>query len=227
MGLIAGCIDFLITRIRFAKQDILFDRSIKQPRILQNHAEDRTQIIAGIIPDIMTIHIDGSAVKFIETHQQLDQCRLTRTGRTNDRHILARSYIHGEIIDDDLFGIITETDILKSHIAPDQRLTLFIYDRHRISSISFFLLLIKQSEDSFSRRHHRLDRIQQLGDRRDRLLQTPNIGRKRLDITDIHRPLDDLKTTDQTDSHITDILQETRQRLHDPGNELGLESRII
>ena len=81
--------DFLIRRIQPSVTKVLHHRSVKQPGILKHHAKQRTQIRPPVIADILTIHIDRTAVQLIEAHQQLNNRRLAGACRTDDRHALA------------------------------------------------------------------------------------------------------------------------------------------
>ena len=51
---------------------ILFDGSVEQPGILQDHAEEGMDAFSGHVAGLDTADGDGSAVDFIETHQQVD-----------------------------------------------------------------------------------------------------------------------------------------------------------
>ena len=58
------------------------------------------------------------------------------------------------------------------------------------------------------------------------MLKPSDVSCESLDITDGHRSLNDLETSDQTDGHIADVLQESGQRMHESGIELRLVRRI-
>ena len=55
--------------------------------------------MSGVIAKIGTVHCDASRLHIIETHQQIDQCRLTAAGRSDDRYTFARLYGHRQILD--------------------------------------------------------------------------------------------------------------------------------
>ena len=52
--------------------DIVADRAVKQPRILQHHAEQAAQVAAldSVISD--AVNRDAAAIHFVEPHQQVD-----------------------------------------------------------------------------------------------------------------------------------------------------------
>lgn len=48
--------------------------SLKQPGILQNHSKSTSQFFSGHFSNIHSIYQNFSAINFIKSHQQVDQC---------------------------------------------------------------------------------------------------------------------------------------------------------
>ena len=72
-----------------AVADVLHDRAVVEPGILQDHAEHAAQVAAGEIPDVVAVHQDGAAVDIVEAHQQLDHGGLAGAGWADDGDLLA------------------------------------------------------------------------------------------------------------------------------------------
>ena len=107
--------DFLICCIQPSVTDIFHNGSLEQPGILQYHAKHFTQLSSVEIPDIVSIQADSDAVYVIETHQQLDHCRLSGAGRSNNRNHLPRFYFTGEILNNDFIRCIAKPYMLKAY----------------------------------------------------------------------------------------------------------------
>ena len=69
--------------------NILFDRSLLQPGILEHHPVVLPQGVTREITNIGAIDAYRPFVDIVETHQKIDQCGLAASGRTDNRNTLA------------------------------------------------------------------------------------------------------------------------------------------
>src|SRR5574340_1067459 len=120
--------------------DILHDRAVVQPGILQHHAELLAQVAAGEFANIMPIDADGPGIDVVEAHQQFDDGRLAGAGRPNDGNPLAALYFGGEITDHDFIRVVAKADMVEFDFA----LQLGIL--HGIDGIRDFLRLVKEGK---------------------------------------------------------------------------------
>ena len=84
---------FFLCRIQFSITDIVTDRTMEQPGILQNHSEHFTEFTSIEVPDIMSVNLDRTSIHIIETHEQFDHCCLSGSCRTNNCDLLAFFHI--------------------------------------------------------------------------------------------------------------------------------------
>ena len=84
MGCFCCCNDFLAGRFRASIGDILINRAIEQPGILQNHRVGQSQALSRDVCGAETVHENLSAVDIVEAHQQVDECRFSCAGWSDD-----------------------------------------------------------------------------------------------------------------------------------------------
>ena len=217
-----GCPDdFFICGVKPSVTDILHDRAVEQPGILEHHAEHLAQFTAVEIFYIVSVDLDGAAVDIVETHQQLDHGRLPRSGRTHDRNLLPFLHLGGEIIDDDLIRIVTEVYMVELHIS------LKPFHRNRIRHCLVFLCLIEKLEHSLRCSRCGLKHICHLRHLLDRLGKVSHILDKGLDITDLDRFFDRQVSSEDRHRDISEVPDELHHRHHHSGEKLRFPRRII
>ena len=92
----------LVRYVRQIVDKILPDGPLKQPRVLQNHAEQLVHILA---PDLLrgyAVDPDAAVGDLIEPHEKIDHSGLARAGRADDGDLLAGRDMGGKVLDDDL-----------------------------------------------------------------------------------------------------------------------------
>ena len=137
------CDHFFVGRIQSSVTDIFHDRTVKQPGILQYHTETFSQISPVKVPDIVSVDQDSSAVGIIETHQQFHQCGFSGTGRTDDRDLLSRLHLLGEIFYNDLIRAVAEAYVFKCYATFHA-----VFQFHRMLGGLFFLLFLKEFKNT-------------------------------------------------------------------------------
>ena len=101
--------------------EILPDRALKQPCVLQDHAEH-----ADARPHVASRCVGTPSIRMlppsdlIEAHQQVDHGGLARAGRADDRDLLTGCDMGGKVLDDDLIRRIriAEADMLEVRLRP-------------------------------------------------------------------------------------------------------------
>ena len=86
-----GLEDLLLGRVRAAVGDVVADRALEQPGVLQHHARcGRAASRGGIVATSTPSRVIRPASSVVEPHHQVDQRRLAGAGRPDDRDRLAR-----------------------------------------------------------------------------------------------------------------------------------------
>ena len=115
MGRLCSLDHFLICGIKSSVAQVLHDRPMEKPCVLKHHTEHLSQVVPVKVSDIVPINLDRTAVYIVETHEQLDHCRLSGPRRTYDSDLLSFFYFCREVIDDDLIRIVTEVYMVEFH----------------------------------------------------------------------------------------------------------------
>ncbi|MNM97300.1 hypothetical protein D3C81_1098010 [compost metagenome] len=216
-----GTHDFLLHCTFAAVGDVIADRTVKQPRILQDHPEQVAQVAAFHLGNVDPIHRDRSAVHLIEAHQQVDQRRFAGAGWPDDGDRLALFHVDVHIFDQQMFRIVTELDMIERHIAA----RLFQYSGIRCFRYLFFL--IQDFKHPLRRSYGRLDDVGDVRRLRDRHRKLAGVLDKRLYITDFDRSLGHENPADHRNEYISDVPDKTHNRHDDAGDELSLPARLI
>ena len=80
----------LISHIRQIIDEILPNRALKQPCILQNHAEQLMHVLTSDILRGHAVNLNAAVGNFIESHKKVYHGGLTGAGRADDRNLLTR-----------------------------------------------------------------------------------------------------------------------------------------
>ena len=90
--------------VQTAVADVVGDGPLKEPRVLQHHAEEAAQVVAVKLADVVPVDEDAPAAHVVESHQELDHGALARARGADDGDLLPRQDVRAEIVDDDLVG---------------------------------------------------------------------------------------------------------------------------
>ena len=90
VGGLGGGHDLLLGRVLAAVRDVLADRAVEQPRVLEDHPEGAPQVVAGHVARVDAVDRDPPGVDLVEAHQQVDERRLAGAGRADDGDRVAR-----------------------------------------------------------------------------------------------------------------------------------------
>lgn len=84
-----GCPNNLLLGGTFTPvDDVLADRPMKEPGVLEHHAEETARRAALDVLDVHTVHGDPASAHVIEAPEQIDERGLPGTGRPHDSHRL-------------------------------------------------------------------------------------------------------------------------------------------
>ena len=100
--------DLLHRGVLLAIRDVVADRPGEEPRVLQDHPESAPHDVTRQLPRVDAVEPDGTAVDLVEPHEEIDDRRLARARRSDDRDRLPRSHVEREVFDQRLVGQIAE-----------------------------------------------------------------------------------------------------------------------
>jgi hypothetical protein len=115
-----GIDDLFVGRALLPVGDVVCDGALKQPGVLQDHAEGATYLVAGQLGVVGAVQADAAGVDLIEAYEQVDQGGLACAGRADDRDALAGGHVEGEVFDEGLVWLVPEGHVLQAHL-PGQR----------------------------------------------------------------------------------------------------------
>ena len=210
--------DLLIGRFRTSVRNIVTDRSLQEPCLLKHHTESSSQICTRDLPDILPVDQDPSAVRFIEAHQKIHECRLPAAGRSDNGHLLSGLHPETEVIEYLLVFGIAECHVLEEHLS--------LFSVAGTGCLRILTLLRKIEDREYtgqgSECRHDLRRdIRQIVDRFTEVLPVKDEGR---DISDGKTSEPDTQCTDQD---ICRTVDEPRDRIRKRRRELCRHRGLI
>ena len=142
--------------------NILENRPLKYPGILEHHSVGSPQALPGVVPNIATLHQHSAAVHVIEAHEQVDDGGLAGSGGAYDGHHLPCPRLQVQVMDNSASLVIAEVHMLQGHIA------LHLRQFPSRLPIRQLLFLIQQAEYPLCRRQGGVELIGDVGDLVDR-----------------------------------------------------------
>ena len=97
--------------------DIVADRAVEQPGILQHHPEFAAQLAALHVSDIHAVNDNLPAADFVEAHQQVNQGGFTRTGWPYDGNSLPRANLNVHVFNQEFIRLVAELHMAEFHCA--------------------------------------------------------------------------------------------------------------
>ncbi len=107
-----------VGRIELPVTDIVHHRPGEQIHVLQHDPHAPAQIGLTNLVDVDTVVADLAVGDIVETIDQVGDRSLARTGRPDERHLLPRLRIQGNVPQYKMIGIVAEIDIEQANIAP-------------------------------------------------------------------------------------------------------------
>ena len=166
----------------------------------------------------MAVQGDGAGIDIVEPHEQLDHGGLTGTGGANDGDLLAGLHLTAEIVDDGLFGHITEPDMVKGDLTIDAGR---VCPAGRVGQLILFGL-VQELEHALGSGGHALQHVGHLCQLLDGLGEIADILDKSLDIADGDDAVGGKDAANDGNSHIAQIAHKVHNGLHQAGEELAL-----
>ena len=84
VSIVTGMFEFLPRGVRFSEQEILFDATAKEIRILRHIADDVRELLLGIMVNGLPADMNLAQLRLPETHQQIGYCGFADTAWAND-----------------------------------------------------------------------------------------------------------------------------------------------
>ena len=145
----------------------------------------------------MAVDLDRTAVYIIKAHEQFDHRCFSGSCRTDDCDFLTFFYICREIVNDDLFRIVSEMNIFKLYISVKS------FYRNRVFNRLIFFLFFEEFKHPLRWCRRKLKHVCHLSNLLDRLCKVSHILNKWLDISDFYCLFNRQKTSEYRYSYIT------------------------
>src|SRR5450756_1792285 len=206
---LGGSHDLLLRSIVAPIGNILTDRTVEQPRVLQNHTEHGAQTAPTHRSYVDTVERDLAVLDVIETHEQVDERCLACPGRSNDGDGIALLDVEIHISDQGFGRPVAESDMIELDGAA--RLS----DHNRVLGVRLLLGLVEHTKYTLGTRHRRLNDV---GDARrldDRHREGPRILDERRDVAQVEEIPGDINTSKDRDEDIAKVADEVHQGEHD------------
>ena len=112
LGDIGGQLQFLITGVLIAVEQVGLDRTGEQVALLRYEADAVAQFVLAHLPDIHAINLDGAITHLVKARDQADDRGFARAGGANEGRGLARLGGESNVVQSVLFSArVMETDI--------------------------------------------------------------------------------------------------------------------
>ena len=113
MGRPGGLDDLLLGRAGVPERDVLADRALEEPRVLEHHPDAGAELVAAHLRDVATVEADRTAVELVEPHDQVHEGGLARAGRADDRDRGAGLGDKVQVADEGLVRVVGEPDVVE------------------------------------------------------------------------------------------------------------------
>src|SRR5659263_268320 len=133
--------------------NILTDRAVEKPGILEDHTKHGAQTSPAYLPGLDAVERDGATLDVVETHEQIDKCGLACSGRSDNGNGVALLDIQIHIRDQGFGCAIAEVDMIKRDGATR------CGDDDRVARIRLLLGFVEHREHSLCACHRRLNDV--------------------------------------------------------------------
>ena len=156
--------------------DIVEDRPVEHPGVLQHHRAGSPDALPRAVPDLFIFNENEPLVRVVEPHQKIDDRGLAGPRVADDRDHFSGLRPEGEVTDDRPVLLVAEFHVLHADISVD------IPKRLRANLIRHLLLLVEEVEDALRGRERREEFVDDVRDLVDRPRKFPRVEHKRRDI---------------------------------------------
>ena len=213
--------------------DVLPDRPLEQPRVLQHHPGPTAHLVARHQRDVPAVEGDVATVELVEAHEQVDQGGLPRAGRSDDRHRVPRLHAQGQVPDELGVRRVGEAGVLHLDDAGARpggtRHQVCLTGPSSLAALGVrgLLLGVEKLEDSLGRGRSGLHCRGHPAELAQRLRELLGVLDEGLHIAQAQRPRGHHDPADHRDGHIGDVPDDQHERHHDPREELGAQRRAV
>ena len=202
---------------------VLADRALKEPRVLQDHTKELVHILAAQVGRRHAVDRDAAAVDLEKSHQEVHHRGLARAGGADDGDLLARMDLSGEILDDDLVGRI---GVAEAHVVERYRAA------HGVELLGLVALVaelftFEEVENAVRGGGGRLQIRHALCDLRQRRGEEAHIQDERDDDAEFDRAIDGQHRAEHAHGNIREVADHVHERLHHTGEELRAPVCVI
>ena len=205
--------DLGIARVGTSVANVLADRAVEQPGILQHHGKLAAQCRAIPIAHVNALDTQRTAVHIVEALQQLDERGLASAGGTDDGDGLAGLRLAAKVVDDGLVGRVAKLDMVELHVAGAL-----------LGDLRGGLLLLlgrgQELKDALGGSGHRLHRVTHVAQLLHGLREVANVLDKALDVAGRGIAGQRELRAHHNDAHVAHVAHQAHKRHHQARQEL-------
>ena len=169
--------------------------------------------------DVAAVERDRSAVELVEPHDEVDERRLARAGRSHDRDRLPGLGEQRERFDERPVGVVRERDVVELDPAAHRR------QFGAVDRFGALFLGVEELDHPLERRDARLEDVHRRRELREWHREVARVLDECLDLADADRTIRHLDAADHCDDRVLEVAHEHRERLHQARHELRAERR--
>ena len=217
----AGALDLGVRDALLAVDDVFADRALKEPGVLQDHAELLVDIAARDLRRRHVVDADLAALQLVKAHEKVHHRRLARAGRTDDRDLLAGLCLGGEVVDDELVGVlIAEADVTECDLAAD------VFEALCLRALVGHFVGFEEGEHALARGGGGLHVRERLRHLRQRLSEQAHIDHEGDDVAEGDLAVEHEGRARDTHGDVAEVADEDHERHHEAGEELRFERAL-
>ena len=156
--------------------DVLGNRALEQPRVLQDHAKLTSEVLRAHPSRVDAVKRDAAAIDLVEAHEQVDERGLASARGAHDGHLLARLGHERDVSHERLVRAVAKAHVLEGHT------TAYGFDgRERIGRVRLDLGLVEQGEHALGGGEGPLQHVDREAQLRERLGRLRHVLEERLE----------------------------------------------
>ena len=198
--------------------DVLANRAVEEPGVLQDHGKLLAKLGAVPVAHVHAVDAQAARVHVVETLQQLDDGRLAGAGGANDGHGLTGLGRAAKVVDDGLLGCVAKAHVVELHAALAHGRDL------RVCGV-LLLGCGQELKDALGGRGHRLHGVAHVGQLLDGLGEVAHVLDEALDVAGGRVAGKRQARAHHHDGHVAGVAHQAHERHHEAREKLRAPTR--
>ena len=208
--------------------DVLADRALEEPRVLQHHAGARPHVAPAHGGNVHAVEGDATAIDVVEAHEEVDQGGLAGPRGPHDGDSLAGLDAQRQVADELDVGVVGEADAVHLDHSAVRGPRCLLGRRARIIDVIGALLLgVEKLEDPLGAGRAGLDGGGHPAELPQGLGELLGVLDERLHVAQAQAAARDHEPAEDRDHDIGQIPDDLHDRHHEAGQELGAQAGAV